>query len=267
MYTVKVDPHTHTLFSTHAFSTIGENAALASQKGLEGIGMSDHFGEKFLPADSNGKLIFPGALNMGALPKQIEGVRVLAGGEIDIIDKEGRLFGWNNLLFEGHLKGKTLLDALLESRDVAIASYHGFIEEGEPLTKGEGTRMYAAVLQTPGVHILGHIGRPQIPFDVEVIAKEAKKTGKMIEINNHSYRFEKEIQERCKNIALACKQEGTYIAVSSDAHSAYQVGDFSLVFAMLKEIDFPQELIANESLEKFMHIIDQANQKQGFVTL
>ena len=31
MYTVQVDPHTHTIFSGHAFSTIGENAAAAKK--------------------------------------------------------------------------------------------------------------------------------------------------------------------------------------------------------------------------------------------
>lgn len=37
MLTVKVDPHTHTIFSGHAYSTIEENAIHASGKGLETI--------------------------------------------------------------------------------------------------------------------------------------------------------------------------------------------------------------------------------------
>lgn len=47
MYTVQVDPHTHTIFSGHAFSTIGENAAAAKKAGLLAIGMSEHYGPTF----------------------------------------------------------------------------------------------------------------------------------------------------------------------------------------------------------------------------
>ena len=40
--TVKVDTHTHTLASTHAFGTILENTAAAKEMGLEMICMTDH---------------------------------------------------------------------------------------------------------------------------------------------------------------------------------------------------------------------------------
>ena len=36
------DTHTHTLASTHAFSTILENAGAASQAGLAYLGWTDH---------------------------------------------------------------------------------------------------------------------------------------------------------------------------------------------------------------------------------
>ncbi len=264
MYTIKVDPHTHTLFSGHAFSTIGENAIEAGRKGLEGIGMTDHYGERFLPVSANGNMIFPAAMNMDAFPREIQGVRVLAGTEVDIIDKQGHLFGWNTLLHEGPLKGSTQLEGMLKTRDIAIASYHGFEGEAQ-VTREEGTQMYVNVLLTPGIHILGHIGRPNIPFDIQRVTKQAKDTGKMIEINNHSFNFGDEIKTRCKNIALACKKEGTYIVVSSDAHIAYQIGDFTSVLDMLKEIEFPQRLIANESVEKLLDVANKANKNQGFV--
>lgn len=264
MYTVKVDPHTHTIFSGHAFSTVRENAIEASERQLTAIGLTDHFGEGFLPAALNGKFMFPAAMNMESLPEIIHGVRVLAGAEIDIVDQEGHLYGWNNVLFGGHLNGITQLEAMLRTREVTIASDHGFIPEGEEISEDEGTKTYVNVLQTPGVHILGHIGRSKVPFHIDTVVKEAKRTGKMIEINNHSFRFGEKTAERCRQIALACAKEGTYIAVSSDAHSAYHVGTFDMAFKMLEEINFPQTLIANESLEKFLNIIKKANQMQGF---
>ncbi len=264
MYTVKVDPHTHTIASVHAFSTLGENALVAKEKGLEAIAMTDHFGEDFLPVSISGKNMIPAAMNLKSFPNELFGVKTLMGTEIDIVDKDGHLYGWNQVMFEGAYKGMIQLDALLSTREITIASYHQAIVEGEELTKGEGTRMYINVLQTPGVHILGHIGRPKVPFDIEVVVKEAKKLGKIIEINNHSFGFGEKIGKRCKEIALACAEEGTYITVSSDAHSAHHIGEFSLTLQMLKEIDFPQKLIANESLEKLLGIIKKANEMQHF---
>ena len=43
MYSILTDLHTHTIYSGHAFSTIGENAAEAARNGLEAIAMTDHF--------------------------------------------------------------------------------------------------------------------------------------------------------------------------------------------------------------------------------
>ena len=263
MYTVKVDAHTHTLASVHAFSTLAENALVAKEKSLQAIVMTDHFGEDFLPVAISGKAMIPAAMNLKSFPKEIHGVKTLMGTEVDIVDKDGHLYGWNQVMFEGNYKGMVQLDALLQTRDVTIASYHQAIIEGEELTKGEGTRMYVNVLQTPGVHILGHIGRVKVPFDIEVVVKEAKKLGKIIEINNHSFGFGEDVVEKCREIALACANEGTYIAVNSDAHSAHHVGEFSMAFKMLKEIQFPQELIANESLEKLLKIIQKTNHIQN----
>ena len=88
MYQVKVDPHTHTLYSGHAFSTIGENAAEAARLGLDGIGMTDHFGI-MTPRKADGNLDFGPLLNNEALPPNVYGVRVLQGVEIDIMDFHG----------------------------------------------------------------------------------------------------------------------------------------------------------------------------------
>ena len=39
---MKVDLHTHTLASGHAFGTVWESAKIASEKGIKLLGVTDH---------------------------------------------------------------------------------------------------------------------------------------------------------------------------------------------------------------------------------
>ena len=120
MYQVKVDPHTHTLYSGHAFSTIGENAAEAARLGLDGIGMTDHFGI-MTPRKADGNLDFGPLLNNEALPPNVYGVRVLQGVEIDIMDFHGELAFWREK-DPFRPGGMTIGERLLRTREIVIAS-------------------------------------------------------------------------------------------------------------------------------------------------
>ena len=53
------------------------------------------------------------------------------------------------------------------------------------------------------------------------------------------------------------------ITVSSDAHSSFQVGSFESAVRMLESIDFPQELIANRTVESFEEALKQARAGSG----
>lgn len=242
MYTILTDPHTHTIASGHAFSTLEENVRAAAARGLQAIAMTDHFGPLFSPIGIGGRPAFTAMHNMSAFPKEFLGVRVLAGAEVDILDTDGRLFGW-----DVDMRGQSALDWLLQSRDIAIASVH-FFEDVSGISMAEGTRMYCRALETPGVHVLGHIGRAGVAFDVREVLVVAKRHGKLIEINNHSFDFEA-AKAPCKKIAEMCAELGVQVAVSSDAHCSMDVGKFGSALSMLEEIGFPEELIANRTLQ------------------
>ena len=83
--TVKVDTHTHTLASTHAFGTILENTAAAKEMGLEMICMTDH-----TPALPDAPHIWH-FNTLKRLPREINGVRVLRGAEANLLDTEGNI--------------------------------------------------------------------------------------------------------------------------------------------------------------------------------
>ena len=72
----KIDLHTHTVASGHAYSTLMDNIRAAKAKGMEIVGVSDH-----APA-------MPGSTheyhfsNQRVLPEFIEGIRVLKGAGV-----------------------------------------------------------------------------------------------------------------------------------------------------------------------------------------
>lgn len=246
---IKVDAHTHTIASGHAFSTIEENAIHASKKGIEAIGMTDHFGPMFWQSSEP---VFNGSLNMAALPKVIHGVRILAGTEIDIMDLDGNLAGHD--LITPFRPDMNACELILTTREITIASLH-FLYNMENATKEQYTNMYCNVIKNPYVNIIGHLGRMDIPLDIETIVACAKENNVCIEINSSTLNV-KSTHSRCRNIALCCKKLNAPIVVDSDAHSSFFIGEITNAANMLEEINFPEELVINSETDRFFDFFD-----------
>lgn len=232
---ILVDTHTHTNASTHAYSTLEENVAIAKKKGLEAIAITNH-GPKVPDAPHIWHFI-----NMPRnVPRDIDGVKILYGVEANILDTDGTLD----------------MDAgALSMLDVVIASMHR--DTFAPQNRKAHTQAYINALLNPYVDIIGHSGSPDYEYNIESVLALAKKEGKMIEINNNSHLIRKGSTQNCIAIAKKCMDMGVYVVVSSDAHMSRSVGQFDEATAMLKEINFPEELIANTNLEKFLSILRQ----------
>lgn len=260
---ITCDVHTHTLFSRHAYSTIGECVAAARAEGLELLGSTDHYSAMLTavsPRVPEYLREYQYLINFGVWPRVWDGVRVLRGVEADIVDLEGNCFGWNIVLREG-ITGRafrhecTLKELVWRGIDYVIASIHDpTFAEGASLA--QTTEMYIRVLSDPKVLILGHLGRNGVPFDIDAVLLAAKEQGKLIEINEHSFapKFAS-CHERCRHIAERCAELGVMISTGSDAHIAYDVGRFDAVRDMLGEIHFPQGLIATRSAQAFMDLL------------
>jgi putative hydrolase len=230
--------------SIHAYSTIAESAEQAAQKGLACIAITDHFGPTFLSSNLFQTVV--GITNIRTLPKSIHGVRVLAGVEIDILAPEGKLAYEDTYLpFDPQ---QTAADRVLDACEVVIASYHAF---GPPMTPEQNTQMLLQVLRHPKVHILGHCDRVPGGFDMDVVVTAANENGKIIELNCHSVTLRPQLQQTIRALAETCKRHGTTVVISGDAHNAYEVGAFDNMVNMLREIDFPEELILNRSYVAF----------------
>ncbi len=225
---ILVDLHCHTVASTHAHSTVLENIAAAKEKGLEAIAITNH-----CPPLGDAPHIYH-FTNISMMPKVINGIRVFSGCEANILDLQGNL-GVDELT--------------LEALEVVIASIHN------PVYKDMGTKdntsAYLNALENPYVDILGHSGNPLCPFDIEKVVSRAKELNKFIEINENTFSIRPNNVSICREIALCAKRLKANVVVNSDAHIAINVGNVDKAVSILEEIQFPEELIANRSLEAF----------------
>lgn len=230
---ILVDTHTHTNASAHAYSTLEENVRRAKEVGLEAIAMTNH-----ATATPDSPHIWHFSNAPKCIPRDINGVKILFGAELSILDEDGSV---------------DLPPHVLSSLDVVIASMHR--DAFSPATRKIHTQAYLNVLDNPFVDIIGHSGTPDFEYNVDQVLAKVKKENKMIEINNASHLNRKGSNENCVHIAKRCAEMGIYVVVGSDAHFSAHVGDFSEALNMLHEINFPEELVANTNLKKFLKVL------------
>ncbi len=226
MVKILTDTHCHTCASTHAYSTIKENAEIAASRGMEAIAITDHAPE--IP-DAPHIWHFE---NLSAIPREIAGVKILYGVEANIIDDSGKI---------------DMPEYLLKKLDIVVASIHNPCFYGTK-DRADYADTYLGVLDNPYVDIIGHSGSANYPYSHDEVLLKAKKLHKLIEINAHSFIARKQSVENCRAIAQRCKELDVGIAVNSDAHICFDTGEYSHALKMLAEIEFPEELIMNRDL-------------------
>jgi len=219
-----LDVHTHTIASGHAYSTLMENAKAASEKGIKVLGTTEH---GITMPHSPHIWYFH---NYKVLPREMYGVTMLYGTEANIIDYNGKL---------------DMGDSTLDKMDIVIASIHD--EVYKVGTTEENTRAIINVMKSGKIDIIGHLGNPSVPVNLEEIVKCALETKVLLEINNSSFTTSRlGSHVNCKKLALLCKEYGVRIIINSDAHFCTRIGEFSEAIKMLESINFPEDLIINK---------------------
>jgi putative hydrolase len=100
---IAIDTHTHSLASSHAYSSLEEMARAAHKKGLTGFILTDHS-----PGMPGGAHLFH-FYNLRVLPREIHGTLVFRGAEANIINSSGEI---------------DLDEEVMEHLEVVIASFH-----------------------------------------------------------------------------------------------------------------------------------------------
>lgn len=242
----ELDTHTHTIASGHAYNTMCEMVQAAAAKGLKLIGITDH-----APKMPGGPHLFY-FTNLRHIDREelsrIYGIEILLGAEANIMDEKGTL---------------DLNDRALRGLDVVIASLH--IPCFSPGTEDENTKAAVNALKNPMVDILGHPEDGRYPMNYEAVVQTAKEQGKLLEINNASFKpgaYRKNGRENGLELLKLCKKYGQPIVVNSDAHIMTDIGNYTYVQPLLEETEFPEVLIANTSVEFFRKMIQKNKRKQ-----
>lgn len=223
------DLHTHTVASGHAYNSLREMAKAASEKGMELLGITEH--APMMPGSCQ-RFYFH---NLKVVPRELYGIRLLLGTEVNIMDTQGKL---------------DLSQSDLAQLDLVIASMHTPCMK--PGTIEENTYAYQKVLENPAVNIIGHPDDGRFPVDYRRLAKTAADYGKVLELNNHSLDPEcarMNARENDTEMLNWCREYRVPVVMSSDAHFDTLIGEFPNVLSLLEETAFPGELVLNCSVE------------------
>lgn len=223
------DTHTHTISSGHAHSTVLENAAEAARMGHKFLVISDH--APMIPGAPT-ELYFRALKNV--LPEQALGVYLIHGCEVNILDGDGTL---------------DLPSEILDKLDLVIASMHTPTFPSADVETH--TRAWLAVAKNPSVDIIGHAGDQRFSFDHEPVVRAFKEHGKVVEINAHSFKVRKGSDANCRAIARLLKRYEVPVVVSTDAHFAPLIGKVEASLEVLRDVDFPEELVLNADARRF----------------
>lgn len=232
-----LDVHTHTLASGHAYNTIKEMAEEAAEKGLELLGITEH--APTMPGTCH-EYYFQ---NLHVVPRQMYGVQLLIGSELNIIDHEGNV---------------DLSNHVLKKLDLCIASIHPPCYPGG--TKEENTKAVVGAMKNPYINIIGHPDDGRYELDYETVAKKAKEYGVILELNNASVSpgsFRPNTRENDLIMLQYCKKYEVPVIMSSDAHMACDIGNHEYVKDIIEEAKFPKELVVNHSKEILLNMIEK----------
>lgn len=228
-----IDLHVHTHASAHAYSSVYEHIMEAKRKNMLVLGITDHG-----PAlnDSPHRWHF---LNMDAIPKWFDGLRILKGIESNVFEN-----------------GKIDCDEIMaEKLDYVMAGFHTPVYPPNS-DAVKNTECLIKVINHPAVKIIVHPGNPQFPLDYKEIAIEACRNNVALEVNSGSIDARKGSTENCRKIIQEVMNAGGFFSVGSDSHFCTRTGDLDYAINLLDEQHVPAEKIINSSLALTLSFLD-----------
>ncbi len=195
---IRGDVHMHTI-ETDGRNTIEEMAEAARARGYEYMAITDHSKNLAFANGLTDERALAHIERIRAVGKQMKGIRIFAGIEVDILG-------------DGSLD---LSDSVLEQMDIVIASVHSqFNQDRAAMTE----RLLNAVAN-PNTSLIGHptgrllLRRDAYQFDLDAGLKAAAKHKVAMELNSYPDRLD------LSDVHLRlAKQHGVKIVINTDSH-------------------------------------------------
>src|SRR5579859_3086612 len=195
---LKGDVHMHTV-ETDGKCTIEEMAEAARARGYQYMAITDHSKNLAFANGLDDKRAEAHIKKIRAAAKNVEGITIFAGIEVDI-------------LAEGELD---LSDSVLEQMDLVIASVHSHFNQ-EP---AQMTDRLLRAIANPNTSLIGHptgrmlLRREGYSFDYDKVFTAAAKAGVALEHNAYPDRLDL----RDQHLRMA-KAKGVKFIINTDAH-------------------------------------------------
>jgi DNA polymerase (family X) len=192
------DVHMHTV-ETDGRKTIEEMAEAAIEHGYKYMAITDHSKNLAFANGLDDKRAVEHIQRIRAADKQIDGIKIFAGIEVDILG-DGAL---------------DLSDSVLDQMDLVIASVHSHFNQ----SPAEMTDRLLKAIANPNTSFIGHptgrmlLRRDAYQFDMDAVLKAAAKNKVAMELNAYPDRL-----DLCDRHLRLAKQHEVKIVINTDSH-------------------------------------------------
>lgn len=232
------DTHSHTVASTHAYSTVHDYVRDAKARGLQLFSITDH-----APTMPDGPHFWHFG-NMKVIPHVVDNIAIMRGIEANILEEP----------FQDTGRYVDLPDKLIDYLDFAIASFHEPVFA--PRSEKENTAAAIRAMESGAVQIMGHPGNPNFRVNNDDLVRAAKDNNVVLEINNSSFGQSRTGSKPfCKALLETVQKHDWKISVGSDAHISFDVGNFDDAIALINDVGFNPDNIVTLNAERFLSFL------------
>ena len=230
-----VDIHSHTVASTHAYSTIHDYIAEAKCRGITLFATTDQ-----RPELSHAPHFWH-FINLRVLPRIVDGVGILRGIEANIKNVFGDI---------------DCSERMRDGLDIVLAGFHEPVYG--PSDRESHTRALINTIRSGKVDVITHPGNPTYPIDIPaVVAGAAQQQVAPEGENSLLWHSRQGTRSNCLAIVEAARDLGATLVLGSDAHVAFSLGDFSLAQQLIEQANFPAERLLNQSPRQLLAFLER----------
>jgi DNA polymerase (family 10) len=218
-------------------NSIEEMGAAGRALGYEYIALTDHSQAVTVANGMDERRTLEQIKKIDAANTRVEGIRLLAGIEVDI-RKDGSL---------------DLEDDVLAQLDVVVASVHSYMN----MERAAMTDRLLAAIENPYTQIIAHptgrllLRRDAFEYDFEKVLEAAKRNGVVVECNAAPERLD------LKDVYLRiARDRGVRVVISTDAHSTRGLGAMHYGVSMARRGWLEKRDVINTlPLDKFLAVL------------